>query len=77
MPHAVLLTAARALERIATFRKRADRPLLTREAVTLLSSRAPVPIERAVADLDYRPRSYSVCLAAMSEYLRGAKSASA
>ncbi len=44
VPHRVMFTAARATERIAKFRKSKKRPLLTREAVTLLHPAKACPL---------------------------------
>jgi len=71
VPHAVAWTAAKALERFARFRKSEERPLLTREAVALLSTRQPIPIERAVSELGYRPRPYEEALREVARSLEG------
>jgi 2-alkyl-3-oxoalkanoate reductase len=55
VPARAALAAAAALERVWRWSRRPGRPLLTREAVTLLSSRSPVPIDRAAEELGYRP----------------------
>jgi nucleoside-diphosphate-sugar epimerase len=69
VPHKVAWTAARALERFAKLRRSADRPLLTREAVVLLSSRHPIPNQRAVAELGFTPRPYEQCLREVEAYI--------
>lgn len=71
VPHAVAMVAAAAMERTWRVLRRPTRPLLTREAVTLLSSRRPVPIERAVADLGYRPIPYTDAITRVAEYVQG------
>jgi 2-alkyl-3-oxoalkanoate reductase len=53
IPHPVALGIAHAMERAWKLGRARSRPLLTREAVTLLSQRAPVPIERARRELGY------------------------
>ncbi|RMH38006.1 MAG: NAD-dependent epimerase/dehydratase family protein [Deltaproteobacteria bacterium] len=55
IPAAAATVAASALERLWRVRRRADRPLLTREAALLLRSRARVAIDRARRDLGYEP----------------------
>jgi len=71
VPHGVAWTAAKALERFARFRRSSERPLLTREAVALLSTREPIPIERAVTELGYRPRPYEESLREVARSFEG------
>lgn len=53
--------------------RRTGRPLLTREAVTLLASREPVPVERARRELGYHPIvSYADAMAEIAAYVEGA-----
>ncbi|MBT8491920.1 MAG: NAD-dependent epimerase/dehydratase family protein [Deltaproteobacteria bacterium] len=69
VPHKVAWTAARALERFAKLRRSSERPLLTREAVVLLSSKHPIPNQRAVAELGFMPRPYEQCLREVQTYI--------
>jgi nucleoside-diphosphate-sugar epimerase len=55
LPAGAALAAAAALETAWRAARRSERPLLTREAVTLLASRRPVPIARAAAELGFAP----------------------
>ena len=71
VPHSVALAVASGMERTWRALRRPSRPLLTREAVTLLSSRHPVPIGRATGDLGYRPISYTDAMARVTEYVQG------
>jgi hypothetical protein len=51
--------------------RRRRRPLLTREAVTLLASRHPVPIVRAACELHFAPRvEYAEALERLARYVR-------
>jgi nucleoside-diphosphate-sugar epimerase len=54
IPSAVAMAAAVAMEAAWRLARRAERPLLTREAVTLLASRHAVPVSRAAVELGYR-----------------------
>ncbi len=67
--------AARALaavmERGAKALRRRERPLFTTEAVILISSRHPVPIRRAIDELDYRPIPYRDAMKEVAAYLQG------
>lgn len=68
----VALAVAAAMERVGRAMGRPTRPLLTREAVTILSSRSAVPIRRAVEDLGYRPPvSYHQGMERVAAYLKG------
>jgi len=72
VPPRVAFAIAAAMERAGQALGRPARPLLTREAVTLLSSRSPVPIRRAVEELGYRPPvSYDEGMERVAEYLKG------
>lgn len=72
LPPRVALAIAATMEQAGRAVGRRSRPLLTREAVTLLSSRSPVPIRRAVEDLGYRPRvSYDQGMERVAAYLKG------
>jgi nucleoside-diphosphate-sugar epimerase len=71
VPHSVAMAVASGMERTWRALRRRSRPLLTREAVTLLSSRRPVPIVRAAADLGYRPLPYADAIARVAEYVQG------
>lgn len=71
VPHRLAMGGARALELGWKFRGARTRPLLTREAVTLLSQRAPVPIDRARRELGYAaPVSYAEALERIAAVLR-------
>jgi 2-alkyl-3-oxoalkanoate reductase len=66
------MAAAAAMEGAWLALGRRERPLLTREAVTLLSSRHPVPIARAAAELGYRPPvAYREALDRLTDYIHG------
>ena len=56
IPFPVAAAIARAMELGARALGRAERPLLTREAVRLLTGGPPVPIDRARDELGYAPR---------------------
>ncbi len=71
MPPVVARALAGAMERFWRLTRRRGRPLLTREAVQLLSSGPPVPIARARAELGYDPAPYDRGLAAVARYLEG------
>jgi nucleoside-diphosphate-sugar epimerase len=62
---------AGSMERVWRLTRRSSRPLMTREAVQLLSSGPPVPISRARAELGYDPVPYERGLAAVARYLEG------
>jgi nucleoside-diphosphate-sugar epimerase len=55
VPAAAAMAAATAMEAAWRLARRRRRPPLTREAVTLLASRHPVPISRAVSELGFSP----------------------
>lgn len=59
------------MERSFKLLRRSRRPLLTTEAVVLISSRHPVPIRRAVDELDYRPIPYRDAMESVAAYLNG------
>ncbi|MBE7454852.1 MAG: oxidoreductase, partial [Kofleriaceae bacterium] len=69
VPPAVARALAATMERTWRLARRAGRPLLTREAVQLLSSGPPVPNARARAELGYDPVPYDRGLAAVARYL--------
>jgi 2-alkyl-3-oxoalkanoate reductase len=70
VPHRVAMGAARAMELGWKLGRARSRPLLTRDAVTILSQRAPVPIERARHDLGYDvPVKYEQALEAVGRSL--------
>ncbi len=71
VPSGVAMATAAALERVWRALRRSDRPLVTREAVTLLASRHAVPIERARRELNFRPVPYEHAMAAVADYVRG------
>jgi nucleoside-diphosphate-sugar epimerase len=72
VPPKVALAMAAAMERGWQVLGRSSRPLLTRDAVTILSARAAVPIRRAVEDLGYRPQvSYEQGLERVAAYVKG------
>jgi nucleoside-diphosphate-sugar epimerase len=60
---------ARVMEAAWKLARRPGRPLLTREAVQLLASRCPVPVDRACTELDHRPIDYAVALAETRRYI--------
>lgn len=71
VPARAALLAAAAMETAWRAARRPRRPLLTREAVTLLASRHPVPISRAACELKFAPRvEYGEALERLSRYLR-------
>jgi nucleoside-diphosphate-sugar epimerase len=71
VPARVALGAAAAMEVAWRAARRDRRPLLTREAVTLLASRHPVPIVRAACELHFEPRvEYGEALERLARYLR-------
>lgn len=55
IPRAAAMAGAVAMEAAWRAARRASRPLMTREAVTLLASRHPVPISRAERELGFAP----------------------
>ena len=55
MPSGAAMAAAVAMEAAWRVARRQKRPLFTREAVTLLASRHPVPVSRAARELGYAP----------------------
>ncbi len=69
LPVPVAAALATAMEQSWRLIGRRARPLLTREAVQLLASQAPVPIARARAELGYDPIPYPQALAAVARYL--------
>jgi nucleoside-diphosphate-sugar epimerase len=70
VPAAAAMGAAAAMEAAWRAARRQSRPLLTREAVTLLASRHPVPIARAAGELGFRPAiEYAQALDRLAEYL--------
>jgi len=72
VPGAVAMATAAAMERLWKLRGRTERPLLTRESVVLLRSRANVSIERAKDDLGYHPLvRYDEAMERVAEYLGG------
>jgi nucleoside-diphosphate-sugar epimerase len=69
LPAGVARVTGAVLEDLWRLARRPRRPLLTREAAQLLCSRAPVPCDRAIAELGYRPIPYDRALAAVRTYL--------
>ncbi len=70
VPAAAALALAAAMERTWRVLGRAGRPLLTREAVTLLASRAPVPVDRARQELGHQPLvTYDDAIHEIAEYV--------
>jgi nucleoside-diphosphate-sugar epimerase len=70
-PRAAMALAG-GFEIVQRLRPGGSRPLLTRDAVTLLGSRAPVPIARANSELDYRPPvSYEQAMERVAAYVHG------
>ena len=55
IPYPVAYALAAGMESGYRALRRRQRPLITREAVRLMASRAPVPMGRAAAELGYRP----------------------
>ena len=55
MPARAAMAAALAMETAWRVTRRSTRPLFTREAVTLLASRHPVPVSRAARELGFVP----------------------
>jgi len=74
IPLPVARALAITMERSFKLLRRTRRPLLTTEAVVLISSRHPVPIRRAVDELDYRPISYDDAMKSVAAYLNGVES---
>jgi nucleoside-diphosphate-sugar epimerase len=71
VPARAALGAAAAMEAAWRAARKQRRPLLTREAVTLLASRHPVPIVRAACELRFAPRvEYGEALERLARYLR-------
>lgn len=71
VPARAALGVAGAMETAWRAARRSRRPLLTREAVTLLASRHPVPIARAACELHFAPRvEYGEALERLARYLR-------
>lgn len=71
LPSGAAMGVAAAMEAAWRAARRPRRPLLTREAVTLLASRHPVPIMRAACELHFAPRvEYGEALERLSRYLR-------
>jgi nucleoside-diphosphate-sugar epimerase len=71
VPARAALGAAAALESAWRAARRPGRPLLTREAVTLLAARHPVPIVRAACELRFAPEvEYGEALERLARYLR-------
>lgn len=67
IPAGAAMAAAGAMEAVWRAARRRRRPLITREAVALLASRAPVPIARARSELGFSPRvSYRESLARLA-----------
>jgi 2-alkyl-3-oxoalkanoate reductase len=64
-------TMAAVMERAYRLLGRTERPLLTTEAVVLLASRQSPPIDRAVAELGYRPVSYGDAMDRVAAYVHG------
>jgi len=72
IPGGVAMAAAAALEELWRWRGKAERPLMTRESVILLRSRAVVSIERAKDDLGYHPLvPYVEAMSRVASYLEG------
>lgn len=70
VPSRIALGIAAGMERTWSALRRPTRPLLTREAVTLLASQAPVPTDRAQRELGYRPPVYyDQAIAEIAEHL--------
>jgi nucleoside-diphosphate-sugar epimerase len=74
IPVSAARVAAAFMERTGRFFGRQRRPLLTTEAVVLLSSRQPVPIGRAVDELGYQPIPYRDAMARVADYIHGGAS---
>ncbi len=71
LPARAALGVAAAMETVWRAARRPRRPLLTREAVTLLASRHPVPIVRAACELHFAPRvEYAEALERLARYVR-------
>lgn len=72
VPWPVALALAAGLERTWRALGRSERPLVTREAVTLLASRYSAPVDRAVRELGYRaPVGYREALGRIARYIQG------
>lgn len=71
VPFAAARALAEVMERGGKLLGRSKRPLLTREAVLLLSSRHPVPIRRAVSELGFQPICYADAMTRVADYLHG------
>ncbi len=70
MPGSVAMGLAAAMETLWKWRGRTERPLITREAVMLLRSRANVSIQRAKDDLGYHPLvRYDEAMKRIASYL--------
>lgn len=71
IPRSVALALGWTMERGWKLFRRSGRPLITREAVTLLASRACVPIERARRELDYDPPvDYRQAMEQIAQYIK-------
>ena len=73
VPSALAYSMAAAMEFGSRALRRRRRPLLTSESVALISSRNPVPIRRAVEELNYRPISYDDAMQSVAAYLQGGR----
>lgn len=71
VPYPAARALAEAMERSGKLLGRRERPLLTREAVMLLSSRRHVPIRRAVSELGFQPITYTDAMTRVADYLHG------
>jgi len=72
IPWQVAMVLATAMETAGRITRRDKRPLLTREAVALLASRKPIPIDRARSELGYDvPVSYEQAMEYVAQYVHG------
>jgi nucleoside-diphosphate-sugar epimerase len=73
VPRSVAIALGWGMESAWRMLRRGERPLVTREAATLLASRSIVPIAQARADLGYVPPvTYADAIGRVAEYLRSA-----
>ncbi|HLU66717.1 MAG TPA: NAD-dependent epimerase/dehydratase family protein [Kofleriaceae bacterium] len=74
VPAPAALAMAAAMEAAWRATRRRTRPLMTREAVTLLASRHPVPIARAASELGFAPAiEYAQALDRIRDYLHSGR----